>query len=461
MATCGRSRTWTANRRAGLCPAGCRGRLAAGWYPPAASALIARMENALSHRLDTLWRMESPALIARLARMLRGDVGRAEELAQDTWLAALERWPTQGVPDNPGAWLMTTARNRAIDVLRQHQRVAGQHALWGSELEPQPLPLPDDSDALQDDIGDDLLRLMFVACHPVLSADARVALTLRLLGGLTTDEIARAFLQPEPTIAQRIVRAKRTLAQKQIPYEVPRADALPERLASVLEAIYLVFNEGYAASAGDVWMRPALCAEALRLARILAHRMPAPPVLGLLALMELQASRAAARVDAQGAPILLDQQNRAQWDWLQIERGQQALTRAVSAGGGDDPYVLQARIAFCHASARRAEDTDWARIAALYAQLLQVMPSPVVALNRVVAVSRSEGAFAAWALLQPLLDEPRLQGYAPLMVVRGELLQQLGREQDARDAFASAAALSQNQAERTLLRQWAGLPPEN
>ncbi|CAM4426600.1 RNA polymerase subunit sigma-24 [Stenotrophomonas lactitubi] len=418
-------------------------------------------EPALSQRLDTLWRMESPVLIARLARLLGGDVGRAEELAQDTWLAALERWPVQGIPDNPGAWLMTTARNRAIDVLRQHQRVAQQHAQWGEELHPAALPAPDDSQALEDDIGDDLLRLMFVACHPVLPADARVALTLRLLGGLTTIEIARAFLQPEPTIAQRIVRAKRTLAQKQVPYEVPRADALPERLASVLEAIYLVFNEGYAASAGDDWMRPALCAEALRLARILAHRMPAPPVLGLLALMELQASRAAARVDAQGAPILLDQQNRAQWDWLQIERGQQALTRAVSAGGGDDPYVLQARIAFCHASTRRAEDTDWARIAALYAQLLQVMPSPVVALNRVVAVSRSEGAFAAWALLQPLLDEPRLQGYAPLMVVRGELLQQLGREQDARDAFASAAALSQNLAERTLLRQRAGLPQEN
>ncbi|PII17992.1 RNA polymerase subunit sigma-24 [Stenotrophomonas sp. LMG 10879] len=418
-------------------------------------------EPALSQRLDTLWRMESPVLIARLARLLGGDVGRAEELAQDTWLAALERWPVQGIPDNPGAWLMTTARNRAIDVLRQHQRVAQQHAQWGEELHPAALPAPDDSQALEDDIGDDLLRLMFVACHPVLPADARVALTLRLLGGLTTIEIARAFLQPEPTIAQRIVRAKRTLAQKQVPYEVPRAEALPERLASVLEAIYLVFNEGYAASAGDDWMRPALCAEALRLARILAHRMPAPSVLGLLALMELQASRAAARVDAQGAPILLDQQNRAHWDWLQIERGQQALARAVSAGGGDDPYVLQARIAFCHASARRAEDTDWARIAALYAQLLQVMPSPVVALNRVVAVSRSEGAFAAWALLQPLLDEPRLQGYAPLLVVRGELLQQLGREQDARDAFASAAALSQNQAERTLLRQRAGLPSEN
>ncbi|WP_369039591.1 RNA polymerase sigma factor [Stenotrophomonas maltophilia] len=417
-------------------------------------------EPALTQRLETLWRMESPVLIARLARLLGGDVGRAEELAQDTWLAALERWPAQGVPDNPGAWLMTTARNRAIDVLRQHQRVAQQHAQWGEQLHPAALPAPDDSQALEDDLGDDLLRLMFVACHPVLPADARVALTLRLLGGLTTVEIARAFLQPEPTIAQRIVRAKRTLAQKQVPYEVPRTEALPARLASVLEAIYLVFNEGYAASAGDDWMRPALCAEALRLVRILAHRMPAPAVLGLWALMELQASRTAARVDAHGAPVLLDQQNRARWDWLQIERGQQALARALAAGGADDPYVLQARIAACHAGARRAEDTDWARIAALYAQLLRVMPSPVVALNRVVAVSRSDGAFAAWALLQPLLDEPRLQGYAPLQVVRGELLLQLGREDDARDAFGAAAALSQNQAERTLLRQRAGLPQE-
>ena len=417
-------------------------------------------EPALTQRLETLWRMESPVLIARLARLLGGDVGRAEELAQDTWLAALERWPAQGIPDNPGAWLMTTARNRAIDVLRQHQRVAQQHAQWGEQLHPAALPAPDDSQALEDDLGDDLLRLMFVACHPVLPADARVALTLRLLGGLTTVEIARAFLQPEPTIAQRIVRAKRTLAQKQVPYEVPRTEALPARLASVLEAIYLVFNEGYAASAGDDWMRPALCAEALRLVRILAHRMPAPAVLGLWALMELQASRTAARVDAHGAPVLLDQQNRARWDWLQIERGRQALARALAAGGADDPYVLQARIAACHAGARRAEDTDWARIAALYAQLLRVMPSPVVALNRVVAVSRSDGAFAAWALLQPLLDEPRLQGYAPLQVVRGELLLQLGREDDARDAFGAAAALSQNQAERTLLRQRAGLPQE-
>ena len=418
-------------------------------------------EPTLTQRMDTLWRMESPVLIARLARLLGGDVGRAEELAQDTWLAALERWPAQGMPDNPGAWLMTTARNRAIDVLRQHQRVAQQHAQWGELLHPAALPAPDDNHMLEDDLGDDLLRLMFVACHPLLPADARVALTLRLLGGLTTVEIARAFLQPEPTIAQRIVRAKRTLAQKQVPYEVPRADALPERLGSVLEAIYLIFNEGYAASAGDDWMRPALCEEALRLARILAHRMPAPPVLGLLALMELQASRAAARVDAQGMPVLLDQQNRARWDWLQIARGQQALAQALAAGGQHDVYVLQAQIAACHAAARQAVDTDWARIAALYAQLLQVMPSPVVALNRVVAVSRSDGAFAAWALLQPLLVDARLQCYAPLQVVRGELLLQLGREADARDAFAMAAAQTPNAAERAVLRERAGHAPEN
>ncbi|WP_164270643.1 sigma-70 family RNA polymerase sigma factor [Stenotrophomonas sp. B1-1] len=418
-------------------------------------------EPTLTQRMDTLWRMESPVLIARLARLLGGDVGRAEELAQDTWLAALERWPAQGMPDNPGAWLMTTARNRAIDVLRQHQRVAQQHAQWGELLHPAALPAPDDNHMLEDDLGDDLLRLMFVACHPLLPADARVALTLRLLGGLTTVEIARAFLQPEPTIAQRIVRAKRTLAQKQVPYEVPRADALPERLGSVLEAIYLIFNEGYAASAGDDWMRPALCEEALRLARILAHRMPAPPVLGLLALMELQASRAASRVDAQGMPVLLDQQNRARWDWLQIARGQQALAQALAAGGQHDTYVLQAQIAACHAAARQAVDTDWARIAALYAQLLQVMPSPVVALNRVVAVSRSDGAFAAWALLQPLLVDARLQCYAPLQVVRGELLLQLGREADARDAFAMAAAQTPNAAERAVLRERAGQAPEN
>lgn len=417
------------------------------------------MDAALTQRLDTLWRMEAPALIARLARMLGGDVGRAEELVQDTWLAALERWPVQGVPDNPGAWLMTTARNRAIDVLRQHQRVAGQHAQWGSELAPQPLPLPDDSDALGDDIGDDLLRLIFVACHPVLGADARVALTLRLLGGLTTDEIARAFLQPEPTIAQRIVRAKRTLATKQVPFEVPRQAALPERLASVLEVVYLVFNEGYAASSGDDWMRPALCEEALRLGRILQQRLPAwPQVHGLLALMELQASRSRARVDAEGNPILLPEQDRTRWDHLQVARGQAALQRALELGGEDDPYVLQAAIADCHARARRLEDTDWTRMAALYARLGQVNPSPVVELNRAVAVSRAQGAAAAWPLVQQLAADPRLQQYAPLAAVQGDLLSQLGRAAEAAEAFARAAALTTNVREKALLQARARHP---
>ncbi len=417
------------------------------------------MDAALTQRLDTLWRMEAPALIARLARMLGGDVGRAEELVQDTWLAALERWPAQGVPDNPGAWLMTTARNRAIDVLRQHQRVAGQHAQWASELEPQPLPLPDDSEALADDIGDDLLRLIFVACHPVLGADARVALTLRLLGGLTTDEIARAFLQPEPTIAQRIVRAKRTLASRQVPFEVPRQAALPERLASVLEVVYLVFNEGYAASSGDDWMRPALCEEALRLGRILQQRLPAwPQVHGLLALMELQASRARARVDAAGNPILLPDQDRSRWDHLQVARGQAALRRALELGGADDPYVLQAAIADCHARARRLEDTDWAQMAALYARLAQVNPSPVVELNRAVAVSRAAGAAAAWPLVEALAADGRLRGYAPLAAVQGDLLSQLGRLQEAAEAFARAAELTTNVREKALLQAKARHP---
>ncbi|MBN6113574.1 RNA polymerase sigma factor [Xanthomonas bonasiae] len=410
------------------------------------------METAFAQRLETVWRMEAPGLIARLSRLLGGDVGRAEELVQDTWLAALERWPAQGIPDNPGAWLMTTARNRAIDVLRHHQRIAGQHAQWGEALQPQALPAPDDSDALQDDIGDDLLRLMFVACHPLLPADARVALTLRLLGGLTTEEIARAFLLPEPTIAQRIVRAKRTLAQKRVPFEVPRQAALRQRLASVLEVVYLVFNEGYAASAGDDWMRPALCEEALRLGRVLAHRLPAwPQVHGLLALMELQASRSAARVRADGSPVLLPEQDRARWDWLQIARGQDALRRAQALGGGDDAYVLQAAIAECHACARRAEDTDWTRLAALYARLAQRHPSPVVELNRAVAVARAEGAAAAWALLQPLREDPRLRDYAPLAAACGDVLQRLGRTDEARVAFAQAAALTANTRERQAL----------
>lgn len=408
-------------------------------------------------RLDTLWRMESPGLIARVSRMLRGDIGRAEELVQDCWLVALERWPVEGIPDNPGAWLMTAARNRAIDVLRQHQRVADQHVRWGDALQPPAAVAPDDSDALGDDIGDDLLRLMFVACHPVLPADARVALTLRLLAGLSTAEIARAFLQPEATIAQRIVRAKRTLAHRQVPFEVPREASLPERLQSVLEVVYLVFNEGYAASAGDDWMRPALCEEALRLGRILAGRLPAQvPVHGLLALMELQASRSGARAAADGRAVLLEQQDRARWDWLQIARGRAALQRARRLGGDDDPYVLQAGIAECHAQARAAELTDWARISALYARLLQVQPSPVVALNAVVALSRAEGPFVAWGRLQPLLQDARLQAYAPLWAVRGELLAQLGRAEDARRAFAHAATLATNTREREVLLARAG-----
>ncbi len=408
-------------------------------------------------RLDTLWRMESPALIARVSRMLGGDLGRAEELVQDCWLTALQRWPAEGMPENPGAWLMTAARNRAIDVLRQHQRVADQHARWGEDLLPPAGVAPDDSDALGDDIGDDLLRLMFVACHPVLPADARVALTLRLLGGLSTAGIARAFLQPEATIAQRIVRAKRTLAQRQVPFEVPREAALPERLQSVLDVVYLVFNEGYAASAGDHWMRPALCEEALRLGRILAGRLPGQvSVLGLLALMELQASRSAARSAADGSAVLLEQQDRSRWHWLQIARGRTALQQARQLGGDDDAYVLQAGIADCHAQARTAEQTDWARIAALYARLVQVQPSPVIALNAVVAVSRADGAFVAWGRLQPLLQDARLQAYAPLWAVRGELLEQLGRADDARMAFAHAATLTTNAREREVLLACAG-----
>lgn len=412
----------------------------------------------MHERLQTLWRMESPALVARVARMLGGDIGRAEELVQDCWLAALERWPSEGVPDTPGAWLMTAARNRAIDVLRQRQRISEQHARWGEVLHPAAPVAPDDSDALGDDIGDDLLRLVFVACHPVLPADARVALTLRLLGGLTTHEIARAFLQPEPTIAQRIVRAKRTLERHNVPFEVPRSAELPARLQSVLEVVYLVFNEGYAASQGEDWMRPALCEEALRLGRVLARLMPAQAsVLGLLALMELQDSRRAARTDAAGCPVLLDQQDRTRWDWLQIERGLEALRQAQSLSGDDDPYVLQAGIAACHARARDAGHTDWAGMAALYARLLQVQPSPVVALNRVVAVLLAEGPLVAWGELQPLLHEPRLQQHAPLWVVHGELLSTLGRHDDARAAFLHAAGLTGNAREQQVLRARAGL----
>lgn len=409
------------------------------------------MEHAdLQQRLDTLWRMESPRLVARLARML-GDLDSAEELAQDALLAALEHWPTQGLPDNPAAWLMATAQRRAIDRLRQRRL----HAQRQTQVldEQQDYVMGADAQDHVDDIGDDLLRLVFVACHPLLPADARVALTLRLLCGLTTHEIARAYLQPEPTIAQRIVRAKRLLSERQVPFEVPRRHELTQRLQSVLDVVYLVFNEGYAASGGDDWTRPTLCEEALRLGRVLAGLMPnAVPVLGLLALMELQASRLRARTGADGAAVLLLDQDRSRWDWLQIGRGQAALEKALELHGGDDPYVLQAAIADCHARARRAEQTDWTRIAALYARLGEVMPSPVIELNRAVAVAQAQGAEAAWPLLEALQYDERLQGYAPLAAVRGDLLARLGRNAEARAAFEQAAELSGNARESQALR---------
>lgn len=401
------------------------------------------------HRtLDTLWRMEAPRLIARLTRML-GDVGQAEEMAQDVLVAALERWPAEGVPGNPAAWLMTAARNRAIDRLRQRQLHRRKHEQLALEREGDAMAGPDSDDRLEDDIGDDLLRLVFIACHPVLPKEARVALTLRLLGGLSTEEIARAFLQPEPTVAQRIVRAKRSLAQKRVPFEVPRKADLRERLDSVLEVIYLIFNEGYSATAGDDWMRPALCEEALRLGRVLAGLMPqAAEVHGLLALMELQASRTRARVGPEGEPVLLPDQDRARWDRLQIQRGLQALERAAQLGGAGEPYALQAAIAACHARAPHAEDTDWVRIAALYGQLAAAMPSPVVELNRAVAIGKAAGPAAALALVETLRDDPALRDYAPLPAVRGDLLERLGRRAEAREAFERAAALTRNGRER-------------
>jgi RNA polymerase sigma factor (sigma-70 family) len=402
--------------------------------------------------VEAVWRMEAPRIVATLARMLR-DVGLAEELAQDALVAALERWPRDGVPDNPGAWLTTTARNRAIDRLRHLRLQQDKHVDIAYELEGSAMPGPDDSERLQDDIGDDLLRLVFTACHPVLSREARVALTLRLLGGLTTEEIARAFLVPEPTIAQRIVRAKRTLSEKQVPFEVPRRADLPERLSSVLEVVYLVFNEGYAATAGDDWMRPALCEEALRLGRVLVGLVPAEPeAQGLLALMELQASRMRARTRTDGTPVLLLEQDRASWDRWLIQRGLRALARAEGLGGADGPYALQAAIAACHARARHADDTDWQRIAGLYARLLAVMPSPVVALNRAVAVGMAAGPAAGLALADALRDEPALAQYAALPAVRGDLLSKLGRLDEARTQFERAAALTRNDRERHVMR---------
>jgi len=405
------------------------------------------------HRtIDAVWRIESARIIAGLARIVR-DIGVAEELAQDALVAALEQWPQSGVPQNPGAWLMATAKHRAIDHLRRNKRLERKHEELGREFEAQQeTALADLDAAIDDDIGDDLLRLIFTACHPVLSTEGRVALTLRLLGGLTTEEIARAFLVPEATVAQRIVRAKRTLAEKRIPFEVPRGAELAVRLSSVLDVIYLVFNEGYTATAGDDWMRPALCEDALRLGRILAELAPEEPeVHGLVALMEIQASRSRARVGPSGEPILLPEQNRARWDHLLIRRGLAALERAEKLGGARGRYALQAAIAACHARALTAEATDWARIVELYAELARIAPSPVVELNRAVAVAMAFGPAAGLELVDTLASEPSLQGYHLLPSVRGDFLRKLGRFDEARAEFGRAASLARNARERQML----------
>ena len=412
--------------------------------------------------INAVYRIESPRLIAGLARMVR-DVGLAEELAQDALVAALERWPQSGVPDNPGAWLMATAKHRAVDLLRRAKRLERKHEELGREVDRE--MSPDLDAALDDDVGDDLLRLVFTACHPVLSMEARVALTLRLLGGLTTGEIARAFLVPEPTIAQRIVRAKRTLADARVPFEVPRGAELAARLSSVLQVIYLIFNEGYSATAGDDWVRPALCEDALRLGRILAGLAPEEPeVHGLVALMEIQASRLRARTGPAGEPVLLLDQNRALWDRVLIGRGLAALDRAEELDGGRGSYTLQAAIAACHARARTPEGTDWTRIAALYRDLAQLSPSPVVELNRAVAVAMASGPAAGLELVDALLPEPSLSGYHLLPSVRGDLLAKLGRLEEAGKEFQRAASLTKNARERKLLLERAaacarGEPP--
>jgi len=396
--------------------------------------------------------MEAARIIAGLMRLVR-DVGLAEELAQDALVAALEQWPESGIPDNPGAWLMAAAKNRAIDMFRRNKRLERKHEELGQELQSQQeMAVPDFEAALDDNIGDDLLRLIFISCHPVLPTEGRVALTLRLLGGLTTEEIARAFLVPEPTVAQRIVRAKRMLAEKQVPFEVPRGSELAVRLSSVLEVIYLVFNEGYSATAGDDWMRPALCEEALRLGRILAElATQEPEVHSLVALMEIQASRSKARVGTSGEPILLLDQNRALWDQLLIRRGLVALGRAERLGELRGPYALQAAIAACHARAITADDTDWKRIVALYEELGRLTPSPIVELNRAVAVAMASGPAAGLKIVDELVQEPSLRNYHLLPSVRGEFLRQLGRREEARIEFERAAALTQNVRERDLL----------
>jgi RNA polymerase sigma factor (sigma-70 family) len=402
--------------------------------------------------IDAVWRIESPKLIARLARMT-GDIGTAEDLAQDALVAALENWPAAGVPANPGAWLMQTAKRRAIDLLRRDSMLERKHAQVSAELEDQ----REDAivrldEALDDHVGDDLLRLIFTTCHPLLSSEARVALTLRLLGGLTTDEIARAFLVAESTVAQRIVRAKKTLTEARVPFEVPRGEELEERLSSVLGVIYLIFNEGYSATAGEDWVRPALCEDALRLGRVLAELAPLEPeVHGLVALMEIQASRLRARVGPGGEPILLLDQDRSKWDWLLVRRGIAALARADSLGGEPGPYAIQAAIAACHARARTADATDWSRIAALYSALARIMPSPVVELNRAVAVAMAFGPAEGLAIADRLQTEPALKDYHLLPSVRGDLLARLGRNTEARAEFQRAAGMTRNARERQFL----------
>ena len=411
------------------------------------------MTAADTHRaIDAVWRIESARIIAGLTRIVR-DVGVAEELAQDALVAALEQWPESGVPDNPGAWLMATAKHRAIDHFRRNTRLERKHEELGRELQAQQeMAVPNFDAALDDDIGDDLLRLVFISCHPVLSTEARVALTLRLLGGLTTEEIARAFLVPEPTVAQRIVRAKRTLSEERVPFEVPRGPELAARLSSVLEVIYLIFNEGYSATAGEDWIRPALCEEALRLGRILAELASREPeVHGLVALMEIQASRLGARIGPSGEPVLLLDQNRALWDQLLIRRGLAALQRAEELGGARGPYALQAAIAACHARASTASETDWQRIAALYEALRQLTPSPIVELNRAVALSMAFGPAAGLELVDTLASEPSLQAYHLLPSVRGDFLFKLGRFVEAQAEFERAASLTRNARERELL----------
>ena len=406
-----------------------------------------------THRaIDAIWRIESPKIIAGLARMVR-DIGLAEDLAQDALVAALDQWPKSGVPDNPGAWLMATGKHRAIDLLRRKKRLERKHEELGRELEAQQeSAMPDFAAAMDDVFGDDLLRLVFVSCHPLLSTEAQVALTLRLLGGLTTAEIARAFLVPGSTIAQRIVRAKRTLADAGVPFEVPRGADLAARLSSVLQVLYLIFNEGYSATAGDDWMRPALCEDALRLGRVLAELVPEEPeVHGLVALMEIQASRSRARVDSSGEPILLLEQDRTRWDRLLIRRGLAALDRAEKLGGARGRYALQAAIAACHARALAPEDTDWERMATLYEALAQVAPSPIVELNRAVAVSMASGPHAGLELVDALASEPSLNSYHLLPSVRGDFLKKLGRLAEARVEFERAAALARNARERSLL----------